>query len=244
MIKLELPLKPESLTPEFQAEMTQEFIDSGKSKSVWHIDWLREAVLQMAFGKCCYSEIRLNEESKYLEIEHFHHKDGYPNEVMQWGNLLPSCKKCNATKNDHDTVEEPIVNPFIDNPKDFFRFKNYRYAPQNEKARLTIDVLALNDRDHFVTPRFTIGNEIMDQVEDCLINIDNVDNSRKRRRYITRLKSLLEQGNRTKEYAALVATTILSDENYKAIEEQLIDKGHWDAEFTALKLELEYCALL
>jgi uncharacterized protein (TIGR02646 family) len=242
MIKLELPVKPDRITPEFQAAKTQEFIATGNS--VWNIDWLKEAVFNMAFGKCCYSEIRLNEESKYMEVEHFHPKVPYTAEVMQWGNLLPASKKCNTTKGSHDTITKPIVNPFVDNPKDFFIFKNYRYSPKNEIAKRTIEVLALNDRDHFVNPRFRIGNEIIEMLENFIEDIDNVDNNRKRNRYISRLKSLLGQGNRKEVYSALVSTTILSDENYIEIEKQLIERSLWDAEFKALKLELEFCALL
>lgn len=242
MIKLELPVKPDRLTPEFQAAKIQEFINT--SNSVWNIDWLKEAVFNMAFGKCCYSEVRLNEESKYMEVEHFHPKVPYTDEVMQWGNLLPACKKCNTTKGPHDTIAEPIVNPFVDNPKDFFLFKNYRYSPKNEIAKRTIEVLALNDRDHFVNPRFKIGNEIIELLEYYNENVDNIDNNRKRNRYITRLKSLLGQGNRKEVYSALISTTILSDENYIEIEKQLIERSLWDAEFKALKCELEFCALI
>lgn len=244
MIKLELALRPDKLTPAFQSEKTQEFIDSGKTKSVWHIDWLKDAVFQMSFGKCCYSEIRLGEESKYMEIEHFHHKDGYPEEVMQWGNLLPACKKCNTTKGSHDTIAEPIVNPFIDHPKDFLYFKNYRYSPKNQIGRTSIDVLALNDRDHFVTPRFKIGNEIVERLQDFVESIESVDSARRQKRYITRLKSLLAQGNRKEEYAALVSTTILLDDNFIEIERALKEKRLWDAEFEALKVELTFCALI
>lgn len=241
MIKLELNPCPAQLTPEFQAEKTQEFKSTGNS--VWNIDWLKEAVFNMAFGKCCYSEIRLGEESKYMEVEHFHPKVPHADEVMQWGNLLPACKKCNATKGSHDTITKPIVNPFVDNPKDYFHFKNYRYSPKNEIAKRTIEVLALNDRNHFVNPRFRIGNEIIELLEDFKENIDNIDNDRKRNRYISRLKGILDQGNRKEAYSALVSTTILSDENYIEIEKILIEKNLWDVEFEVLKNELEFCAL-
>ena len=97
MIKLDLPPKPDQLTKEFQEIKTQEFLSSGKTKNVWKIKWLKDAVYQMAFGKCCYSEIRLVEESKYMEVEHYAPKSIYPDKVMEWGNLLPSCKKCNGT---------------------------------------------------------------------------------------------------------------------------------------------------
>jgi uncharacterized protein (TIGR02646 family) len=121
MIKLDIPAKPIELTNELVSKLTQEF--KATQKPVWKVTWLRDAVSAMAFGKCCYSEIRLGEESKYMEVEHFHPKSLYPDEVMAWGNLLPACKKCNATKGEHDTVSQPIVNPFMDSPKAYFYFE-------------------------------------------------------------------------------------------------------------------------
>jgi len=243
MIKLDLPDKPIQLTVDLQTRLTLEYKDTGKT--VWKIEWLKKAVSDMSFGKCCFSEIRLGEESKYMEIEHFHSKNRYPDEVMEWGNLMPSCKKCNGTKLEHDTLNEPIVNPFTDNPKDYLFFKNYRYYPKNknEIGHRTIDVLGLNDHNHFVTPRFKIGNEIIERLQDFKDNVLNLEDKRNAR-YILRLKNLLEQGNRKEEYAALVSTTILSDENFKDIKELLKLKGFWDDEFESLKSELEFCALL
>jgi len=57
------------------------------------------------------------------------------------------------------------------------------------------------------------------------------------------MKRLLDQGNRKKEYSALVSTTILIDENYIEIENLLKEKTLWDNEFEDLKNELEFCAL-
>jgi hypothetical protein len=244
MIKLELPPKPTQLTDEFQTIKTQEFVESGKTKNVWNVDWLKDAVFQMAFGKCCYSEIRLGEESKYMEVEHYHHKVKYYDEVMLWGNLLPACKKCNATKGKHDTVSEPIVNPFEDRPKEHLIFKNYRYFPLNSKGKTTIDVLALNDRDHFVNPRFKIGNKLAEELEDLYENIDALNIPRKNARYLHRLKSLFKQGGKQEEYAALVSTVILQDVNYQKIEIELKIKSLWDDELESLKQELLFCALL
>ena len=48
--------------------------------------------------------------------------DDYPDEVVDWDNLLPSCKRCNTTKGTHDVVTEPIINPFDIDPKILPRF--------------------------------------------------------------------------------------------------------------------------
>lgn len=243
MIKLELPAPPIQLTKELQIQKTEEFIDSGNSKAVWNLGWLKDAVFQMAFGKCCYSEILLGEESKYMEIEHFHYKNTYPNEVMQWGNLLPSSKKCNTTKGVHDTVKEPIVNPFLDDPKEFFTIKRsfYLVKNNNEIAKRTIKKLALNDISHFVIPRQRIEEELQNRLQEILHDFSTYKDIQIP---IGRCKRLLAQGNRRKEYAALVSTTILCDSNYSAIEKLLVETENWDAEFESLKQELEFCALL
>lgn len=244
MIKLELPQKPLELTDRLQLELTEVFKQTGKS--VWNIAWLKEAVFNMSFGKCCYSDVRLGEESKYMEIEHFKSKDDYPDSVMEWGNLLPSCKKCNGTKNKHDVLAEPLVNPFVDNPKDFFYLKNYRYYPKNNsiKAMRTIEKVALNDRKHFVTPRFNVGNIIGETLEGLYSRVEDTLNPRRKTRFISKFKGLLQEGDRHVEYSALVSTIILSDVNFENIETFFKDNDLWDDELQGLKEELEFCALL
>lgn len=244
MIKLDLPPKPDQLTKEFQEIKTQEFLSSGKTKNVWKIKWLKDAVYQMAFGKCCYSEIRLVEESKYMEVEHYAPKSIYPDKVMEWGNLLPSCKKCNGTKKEHDTVIEPIINPFVDNPNFFFQLKNGRYYPKSVNeiiAERSIEKLSLNDRDVFVNKRFRISQELSNQLNEINIDFKNYDDSTIP---IRRLKKLISTGDRKKEYSALVSTTILSDVIYIEIEAWLKKNNLWDEDFDLLKQELLFCALL
>ena len=244
MIKLELPPCPVELTTQLQALKTTEFITSGKQKRVWDIDWLTDAVFDMAFGKCCYSEVRLGEESKNMEVEHFQPKSIYPNKVMEWGNLFPSLKKCNGKKRDLDVIKEPIINPFVDNPKEYFQLKGCRYYPltKNETvAKRSIEKLALNDRETFVNRRFEISVETKKKLEDLRIDFDKIDD-------ITipvgRFRRLLQTGNREKEYSSLVSTTILTDQNYIEIKKLLEVRELWDAEFKALKCELEFCALI
>lgn len=91
-----------------------------QQKTVWNYDWLKTALTDSSFNKCCYTEIELGVESKYMEVEHFYHKDKYPERVLDWNNLLPSCKTCNGNKGDHDVGSEPIINPYEENPKEFF----------------------------------------------------------------------------------------------------------------------------
>jgi uncharacterized protein (TIGR02646 family) len=244
MIKLELSPKPEKLTDEYVAGKTQEY-KKDPSKKPWRVQWLKDAVFDLAFGKCCYSEIRLKEEGKYMEVDHFHPTSIYPDEVMEWGNLLPSCKKCNITKHDHDTRREPIVHPFVDNPKDYFYIDtdSYRYevkGSDRKKAELTLRVLGLNDFSHFVTPRRRIGKElieVLDSVTNDLLGDYRTDI------HIQRLKNLMKRKNRKEPYSALTSTIILSNTHYRKIESYLKTEKLWDNELQALKAELEFCSL-
>lgn len=243
MIKLELKPKPEKLTDELVKSKTKKY-NADNTQQVWDIDWLKVAIADLSFGKCCYTEIRLGEESKYMEIEHFHPKSRYPDEVLLWGNLLPSCKKCNATKGEHDTIAEPVVNPFEDDPKDFFYMENgfYRVKNNSDIARRTIRKLGLNDIEHFVKPRNRIYEKIngtlSDLKEDILASSDE-----KLPTYAHRLKRLMKEGRRQEEYAALVSTTILSNPDFTEIEDYLTVKRYWDIECNSLKSELQYCSL-
>ena len=241
MIKLELSPKPTELTEELQDNLTQEF-KNNPDISVWDIAWLKEAVWEKSHKKCCYSEIYLKRASTYPEIEHFHPKKLYPDEVLSWENLLPSCKKCNATKGSHDTVKEPIINPFVDNPKDYFYFDNsfYRARENNEKAKLSIKKLGLNDIEHFVEDRDDISKHAKARLKDLykIIVFHNDFSS------IESLKQFLDTGNRKTKYSALVSSVILSDVNFQNIENQLKKNNLWDNELEELKQELEYCALL
>ena len=105
--------------------------------------------------------------------KHFHYKDRYEDEVIDWNNLNPSCPHCNKSKSYHDTYEEPIINPFNDDPKDYFYLKNYRYYSKNDSvekiASDTIDVLGLNDTQELVINRFTQGDAVIQKIKDALI---------------------------------------------------------------------------
>lgn len=248
MIKFTLTEKPDELTDELVAELTKEFKETGKA--VWKRKFIEEAVYLLSNGKCCFSEIKLNEESKYLEIEHFHPKSLYPDEVAKWGNLLPSCKKVNATKDNWDTKKFPIINPLIDDPKNHLYFKAGRLYDKTTLGRRTIDHTGINDRVHFVNKRIRIVADIMEKLEDLFFDFDDLGitdfkvKSRKFKIRIRKYKNLLQQGNRKETYAALTSSVILTDLNNEKIETLLKQKNLWDYELDELKKELQFCALL
>ena len=246
MIKLNPVPQPAALTPALVAQLTQEFINTGKT--VWKGNGIEEALLTMSDGKCCYCECRIDEESKYLEVEHFHHKNKYKQQVLLWSNLLPSCKRCNGTKNDHDVLVEPIINPSVDNPQEHLSFRAYRIHPKTDLGDKTIEVINLNHRQRLVKPRFDIGDKLIDKLNNLLtlsIDYDNGRSTSNRRKniIINTLETLLEEAIPSSEYAATTATILLHEDSYQQTKAIFIKHNLWAPTFQELEDLAKSCAL-
>lgn len=246
MIKLDRTPKPVELTAELQATLTEEFKTTGKS--VWNVDFIKKGLLGFSNDKCCYCEANINEESKYLEVEHFHHKDTYKDEVLEWENLLPSCKKCNGTKNDHDTKLEPIIDPSIIDPKNHLKYWRYRIKGSDDFGKLTVSVLKLNDQDRLVKKRFEIGNAIQEKLEQLNELTDDYisgvqTSTRRKNRVVNGTKDLMKEGLPTAIYSATSASVILTDTEFETLKSKLTSLGFWDTELTQLEIDLNKTAL-
>lgn len=243
MIKLTLPYKPAKLAEE-EAALTRDFILSGGKKPVWRKDYIIEPLLEMSHNKCAYSEIKLNQKSTYMEVEHFKHKSQYPNDVVNWSNLLPSCKKCNDTKGTHDVMSEPIVNPVFDNPGVHLYVKAYRFYERDEKGKNTIKKVALNDEVHFVEPRHSSAEIITEQLEDKFALLKKAATSEEADVRIRSLKKILKSCGPHSEFSAVIATHILYEwKDVGILQKYLNDNGYWDQEFEDLFKILKSIAL-
>jgi len=243
MIKLQLIEKPEELTDEVQQQLTSEF-KADHRKCVWKKPYIEKALLKMSHNKCAYSEQYINRESAYMEIDHFKCKDLYEDCVVEWGNLLPSCKKCNTTKDNHDVVSEPIVNPLIDTPKEFLYVKAFKYYPRDKKGETTIDVLAINDRIHLTNPRAELGFKIAENIGNLFELLKSASTPRKQNNTLSKIKSALEECGPTFEYSAVISTYILyEDETFSELEQYLRDNNLWDSDFDTIKQTLSEIAM-
>lgn len=241
MIKLELPDKPAKLTDEKEAQLVAEYKATGKS--VWRASYITDPLLEMTHSKCAFSEQRLNTLSAYMEVEHFKCKDLYADEVVRWGNLLPVCKKCNTTKGSLDVSCTPIINPMCDNPKDYLYVKVFRYYPKNVKGENTIVATALNDHDHFETPRYEIG-EYITEILEANWDVLKVADTDRQPRAIVGIKKALSSCRSAHSFSAVLSTFVLYElPVYKEIENYLRDIGLWDDEFEEIKADLLFCAL-
>ncbi len=248
MIKLDRPKKPKELTEQVQALLTAIFKDSGKS--VWSKDYIKIALLKMSSNKCAFCEMKLGEESKYLEVEHFHHKNLYKDEVVDWDNLLPSCRKCNGTKGKYDTKEEPIINPCIADPKKHLKLSmNYRLKGIDDLGKNSIIVLNLNDQDRLVTPRFKIGNAIIEKIEDNIELIDDVisgvqTGNKRKNKIKNNIEALLTIGLKDKAYSATCSTVIISSEEFHELKNKMISTDLWEKRHSDLEHELNQYMLI
>ncbi|RYU94666.1 HNH endonuclease [Emticicia agri] len=246
MIKLKDLSCPPELTEEVAQALTDEFKTTGNS--VWKKDYIAEQLMTMSNGKCCFSECKLSEEGKYAEVEHFHPKSLYPDEVVKWENLLPINNAVNKAKSAHDTKLEPIINPRFDNPKKHLAFKTFRFKGKDEIGRKTIEVLNLNDTRLWVDKRYEIGNEAVETLEDISQELQEYDRlevktTRKRNNILRKLRNLFYEGTPEAEYSAVVASYLLNDDDYIIIREILVKYSLWDEEFEKLEKQLEFCAL-
>lgn len=212
MIRLTREEKPAFLSDEKVQELTDIF-KSTKS-SVWNNDHIKIPLLKSSYGKCAYCECPLTSESNYMEVEHFEDKKHNEDKVVIWENLLPSCKKCNGSKGTHNVIQEPIINPYVDDPKDHLSMRLYRLRGKTDKGNNTIEVTNLNHSSRLVLSRFEIGEKVDDLIDTAWdrynIFAERRD-TRSRNRLLKIVEGLLEECQPHSDYAASTATNLLTD---------------------------------
>jgi len=235
VIKLERNFTPICLNPTDVRRLTEEYKETGNS--VWNVEALKQALLQTSYGKCAYCECDLTEESKYMEVEHFRDKDSYPDHVVNWLNLLPSCKRCNGAKGTHDTVDEPIVNPYEMDPTDHFAFRLYRFRAKTPIADSTIGTLDLNNPTRVVPVRFAVGESIHEALQTALSILDTFkinSATRTKNRLLSAISGILAECQPASAYAATAASVVHSDQTYKKIVVEMKLLELWNGELDAL----------
>lgn len=241
MIKLVRPPKPSELTKDVEEALVNEYKTT--KKSVWRQDYITTPLLAMSHEKCCYCETELETQAKPMHVEHYHCKDLYPNEVVSWENLLPSCSQCNSNKGTLDTYKMPIIDPTVDNPKDYLYLNNFiirsKDSTINSKGRLTVDRLDLNNRKRLVNPRIKIADEMRKKLEDAYKKASALASREDGKLYnksviIRTLRDVLEMAQPDAEYSAFMATLILTDDDYLAIKNILQEKNIWTDELNKL----------
>lgn len=244
MIQLKYQPKPDELTDELARALTDRFKDTGES--VWSKDYIKSALLKMSHNKCCYCEAKLNISGNDMEVEHFLPKSIFPDKVLEWENLLPSCGHCNGKKNDLNPQITPIVHPVHDNPQNHLKMKDFFLRGKDEKGKNLVIELGLNE-DKSINPRFDIGKEVARTLDELLADAEaHLSNStatpNKRTRIINRMKRLLNVCCPESDYGATCASILIHDENYTHIKALFQQNNLWNAEFDLLEQKVNLCA--
>ncbi|HWV16632.1 MAG TPA: hypothetical protein VN030_14460 [Cellvibrio sp.] len=161
MIKLSRKSKPDILAHN-ESQWTSELINAvsvngsyskiskeEKQKLLVHYRHqdIKNSLFDSSFQKCAFCETKPGE-SGNIEVEHFAPKSIYPNLAFQWENFLPACRRCNGSKDGHDTMRAPIVNPYDVDPDEVFHYKDIKISANDnsfkEIGELTIKVCGLN----------------------------------------------------------------------------------------------------
>ena len=241
MIQLQAVPAPSELTADVVAILTTKFQQD--ESSVWKQKYIVKALLEMSNYKCAYSEIKLQEEGKYMEVEHFLPKSVHPDKVVEWDNLLPASKFCNGKKLNRT---HSIVHPVRDNPKEhLYMIENVIYG-KSQKGRNAVIVLGLNDPDHLLKPRYEIRSATQNELHKQYVQVVNFSqnpNENQELEIVHALENLLKNGNRKEAYSATVATTILNDPHYAEIKRIFKEQNIWSIELQNLEDELTFCSL-
>ena len=235
MIKLTRAARPSYLSSEKIRTLTEKYIS--ENSSVWNKEQIKTPLFESSNNKCAYCECKLQQSDSYCEVEHFYPKSIYPSKVIDWDNLLPSCKRCNVSKSGHDTGKEKIINPYEELPKEHLCIQAFRLYPKNQSqiGRSTIDILNLNDL-RLCKPRFELCNEINEILELLKASKDIIQQKNK-------LKNLLISSGKSGEFSAFCSHTIHTNTDYNDIKMFLFDNSHWDEELESLDKETKLISL-
>jgi hypothetical protein len=214
MIKLERATKPQVLEGSqtiWQQSLNQAIQNYGgydqipkqeKEKLISHYrhDQIKEALFASSAEKCAFCEGKPAEAGN-IEVEHFRPKSIYPELTFEWENFLPSCRKCNGSKLDHDTGLTPIVNPYDMDPETIFDYCDIRILPLdgNEIGENTIVVCGLNSvrlmkpRADILVSLHDFSDAIKSAIEDyrnCMTDQQRVNRIRRIAESIERIELL------------------------------------------------------
>ena len=232
MIKINRCLPPDYLTSSKVSELTYKF--KSEHKNVWTHECIKNSLMRMSHNKCAYCEVNLGKCGCYLEVEHFKDKNTYPDDVVNWNNLLPSCKHCNVSKGKHNVVDEPIINPCDIDPREHLYFQNYRLKGKTDLGNLSIEVLDLNNTKHLVLPRCEVGNKLSERIEE-LNRSYSIDNEREKRKLVRTIKAILEECQADSLFSALSASVVLMSDEYSNLKNKMVSDSLWNDELGELE---------
>lgn len=134
------------------AEWTDDYvaaIASGDTrKRPWAHEDIREALRLETHGKCAYCEA-LMEDVSFSHIEHITPRAADPSLVVSWENLTLCCERCNTYKGSYYDQTAPLLNPYVDDPKNHIAVIDGAVlpVPGSLLGRRTVERLKLHRSD-------------------------------------------------------------------------------------------------
>lgn len=229
MIKLERQPNPAYLSEATTIELTAKFKRDGSS--VWNHPQIKTPLLSSSHQKCAFCECSLSDESKYMEVEHFKYKNLYEDLVVEWSNLLPSCKRCNIAKGVHDVGVDLIVNPYDIDPRQHLTFRLYQFRGKDKIGNTTVEALDLNNSDRLVFRRFEVGEQVFSSVRIAAERLEAYKESStgiRKNKLLNIVETILNECQPEAIYAATTATVALNDEEFLYIIDQLQKLNLWE----------------
>lgn len=235
--------------------LTTTFVTNGIARfkldgsSVWNVDEIKTALSVLSGNKCAYCELPLGEGAAYLEVEHFLAKTHHPDRVLEWGNLLPACRRCNGKKSDWDVAitGQMMVDPVRMNPQMHIQMDEaYRPIGLTLEGQNTIVEIALDDIHRLGVMRYKLGETFKRKLEELhdLYTITLSGTTRQRRAAIRKIKGALEKCSPDQPFSAVSATVLMRSTNYAALKAAMLGAGDWDAELQAYDLSASGAALV
>lgn len=105
---------------------------------------IKNALIAETDGKCAYCESKIRHVSPG-DIEHIIPKSRVPSEAYNWQNLTLACSECNNRKGDHYSEDdEGLVDPYADDPAQYFLFFKEVISPRPDRPRAMITEQVIN----------------------------------------------------------------------------------------------------
>lgn len=235
MIFFKKPLEPPSKLIEFQKileEVKRKYggfnnipeVERNRLINQYNHEVIKKILFKCSHNKCAFCETIPY--GSYLEVDHYAPKNLYPELTLDWENLLPSCRKCNIYKRDHDSISEPIINPCKVDPEPYFDYEFLYIKPASNPpdqllAQRTIQVCNLNRRQlNEARVKLLLDLTYLDQqLEKSIQELNEMLTFRKKKNRILNLQEsfeILESLTKPEEiYSGLCKNFIRKSKNYK-----------------------------
>jgi hypothetical protein len=109
-----------------------------------HAD-IKTAIVEETHNKCAYCESKVTHVHPG-ETEHILPISERPDLIVTWINLTLACTECNRRKSNYYEPDEPLVNPYDDDPSAHLMFIGVIVLPKGDKGRRTWHLLELTKR--------------------------------------------------------------------------------------------------